>query len=101
MASKLLMDLGPGETLTLTGPGGVHVSAAKTVTVVKASALGCGGFFGKATAKFAVPAISSHFPAMAVAPVFGVGLLVLGAMWLVKSWTVEDRQYTQGREHVE
>lgn len=106
MASKLLMKLGPDDVLTLTGPGAVRVSAGKTVMIAKSSSLGAGSLLGKSTAKFALPAMSAHFPAMAVGPVFGVGLLVLGAMWLVKTWAVGDKptsgaceQSAQGSVH--
>ncbi|MBF0423416.1 MAG: hypothetical protein HQL73_10535 [Magnetococcales bacterium] len=91
MASKLLTELGPEEILTLTGPGSVKVSATQTVTISKSSSLGIGGLLGKSTAKFTLPAMSSHFPAMAMGPAFGVGLLILGAMWLVKAWTVGEK----------
>ncbi len=99
MASKLLTELGPGEVLTLTGPGVVQVSAGKTVMIAKSSVLGTGGMIGHSAAKFALPAMSAHFPAMAMGPVFGVGLLVLGAMWLVKTWTEGDKHLAGEGDH--
>lgn len=101
VASKLLVDLGPGEVLTLTGPGVVKVSAVKSVSIAKATVLGGSGLLGKTTAKFVLPAMSSHFPAMAMGPAFGVGLLVLGTLWLVKTWTTEEKRLPVSVNYVE
>ncbi|MBF0148006.1 MAG: hypothetical protein HQL84_14570 [Magnetococcales bacterium] len=91
LASKLLTELGPGDVLTLTGPGTVKLSAVESVTIAKTSTFGGSGLLGKASAKFALPAMSAHLPATAIGPAFGVGLLVLGAMWLVKTWTEVEK----------
>lgn len=95
------MNLGPGEVLKLTGPGVVHVSTVSSVSIAKTTALGGGGVLGKMTAKFALPAISTHFPAVAMGPVFGVGVLVLGTLWLVKTWTSEEKKVSVSAEYVE
>lgn len=100
MASKLLTELGPGEVLTLTGPGVVRVAATKTVAVSKSVVLSGSGVLGKSSAKFALPALSAHFPALSIGPAFGVGLLVIGALWLVKTWTVGEKQLPVGPKSV-
>ncbi|MBF0133131.1 MAG: hypothetical protein HQL75_11155 [Magnetococcales bacterium] len=99
--SKLLVNLGPGEVLKLTGPGVVQVSAVSSVSIAKTTALGSCGVLGKVTAKFALPAMSTHFPAVAMGPVFGVGVLVLGTLWLVKTWTTEEKKVPVSAGYVE
>jgi hypothetical protein len=77
LKTEVISKLAADQSLILSGPGTVKISAAKSVTISKAGASQFGSSIGIAKLGASLPALG---------PFFGFALLSVGALFVVRQW---------------